>query len=1160
MKVDKAALKYLPGHDRFRCPGLLEQLLNLEETHEKNPAIGGVERAWMSHGELKSFIREKTGTLLNAGIGRGDIVMACLPDGPEALTALLVLSSITTVLPVSPEEPKASLKELINRVPFTAIFFDAKHSDVFENLTDYYALTGIPFFIDSKKAAGAWEFVTPPSPATAPSCKTDTCDAAILVRSAGSTAEPKIIAWSQTSIIYSAKTIANWMELTTQDRSLCMMPFSHLHSLVRSTLPGLLSGGSVVCAPGFDRFKVLSWINEYAPTYMTAVPAIYRAMLEQVLDKNGINTTLRFLASGSDRIDVSTVEALHATFKVPIQEFYGMSEVSPMLAATKSGELAQTNGSVGSPVTPWDIRIWDDSDNQVPARNPGRIVVRGGMLNPVLSGDDISKDYNEAAWHVTGDVGYLNTDGNLIVTGRVDDRINRGGKKIAPEAIEATLRLHDEVSEAVVFPFSDPLLGQRVAAAIVPKQENTPDVKLLRGYLARNHPEYMVPERVLLVDTLPVNRVGKLSRNQIAATLLNNEEDLTESRGRITALGPTETKVAEMFREALESDTIEMEKDFSDLGGDSFQATVMLAEIEDRFGVSLTPAQFIENSSVSELASLLDKGKVIDDDIFIRTIRQGDNTCPIFIAHSVTGYTDYAYTIANSLQYDQTVFLLQWQSPKKEHQHESLEAYATRFLEPVLKRLSPGQPFALAGHSFGAQLAYEIGQQLLKKVFKPSMIILIDDEADLHKRRFGIRKDIQPKARILLQCRQLLHSYVPKPYPGALLYLQAERINPDQLADSYCGWNDLSPGNCIRIQTPGDHTSMLEASNIGQWAPLIESEMRPFINQASKPLIPISNGNGTLTAQHHIKTVASDDLYLPARIAAKDGQLDLEINNYAQAFKQSNSHPYWVYLNYAEALWQSGEKEKALQFYHKSIAAQTVSTEGYRILINRLSEMGRTKVIATEVDNAVRQTPPESCTGKIVLAMIFKKVGRAEEAMQQLHEVLELEADHTLAMVKLSEWLEASHKYEEALVYLPRLLRKTGADTKFHIRYANLLQKLGRKEEAKQAMRPVIARLRQAVREDSDMLYNQVLLCIALEKAGDRSEATIVFEKAMLNLPTASDASEMLRSVWRKQEGNFLVSNSMIRRQFWVLSTFARFPFARSILRTLFFKLLPSHM
>ena len=270
-----------------------------------------------------------------------------------------------------------AIERLLTQLATPAILFDHSRPNFPEQLCKKHNLKPFPICIDSDRPAGCFTFQDSQTKqkSAEPACISD---AAILGRTAGTTGAPRLVAWSQASLYRSANTAAEWMGLTEQDRSLCLMPFITLHTLVRSCLPGLIRGGSVVCTPGFDKVRALQWIDRYHPTYMTAVPGIYRELLKRA-DGRSQETSLKFLASGSDRIDVETVDRIAEIFNVPVREFYGMNEVSPMLAATPAGLKAQSNGAVGKSLDDWTLEIRDEAGVALPQGRRVRFVLGAGF-------------------------------------------------------------------------------------------------------------------------------------------------------------------------------------------------------------------------------------------------------------------------------------------------------------------------------------------------------------------------------------------------------------------------------------------------------------------------------------------------------------------------------------------------------------------------------------------------------------------------------------------------------------------------------------------------------------------------------------------------------------------------------------------------------------
>lgn len=1018
-KTQFETLSALPGHAAVaeQCRTISEWLADNALQYSGGSAVEGIERTPLSHADLSQHVQDVGEQLCRHGIGRGDVVLISLANGPEALTAILAVASVAVAFPIAPEEPTESIERLLKQVSVKAVLFDASRPFTAQSVAEKKGWIQLPIAIDPSGTAGVFTLDrTPPTDCVqAEVSRID--DAAILVKTAGTTSEPKIIAWSQASLYLSANTAAKWMDVNASDRSLCMMPFSHLHSVVRSTMPGLLYGGAVICCPGFDRIRVMDWIRTFQPTYMTAVPGIYRSILARVEETawQTRSTSLRFLATGSDRIDQATVQQLTDTFGVPVREFYGMSEVSPMLAATPAGKLAHEDGAVGPPLESWTLTCLGDDGETLPVNSEGEIAVKGGLINPVVLRGGIRDKFSHNKWFHTGDRGWLDTEGFLHVTGRMDERITRGGKKIAPETVEEVLAKHPQVAEAIVFPIPDTLLGERVAAVVVSVSGMKPTEKALRVFTAERLPDYMVPDRVFMTDVFPQNAAGKIARKEMAKHL-DHEINQTEMEGvgDFIPKSFTEATLAELVKELLEINTLDLDTDFMTLGGDSFLATCLLVGIEEKFGILLSPAQFLASSSVRGLSRLLDELPGISNPPLIFTVQEGNGKAPLFLAHGPDGYAYYAHTFAKHMDRSQTVYVFQWQEPtRKINDGLTLEMYASAYVE-AMRVVQPTGPYYLGGHSFGAQMAFVVAQQLIDDGQEVGLLALIDDEADLFKRRFGIHENLPTSSKVYDICRHLLHAYVPGIYAGDITLFVAEVLPAETLADPYLGWQDLTTGEVERIVVPGDHTSMMSESHIAQWSHLLEQRLY----DACQALESIPASNSRLVAIRELAQAYGQHPDIRAstlaRQAAKCGDLTSEIAHYNKAIAISRKQPYWVFRNLAAALIQEGDTAAAVTAYQQAIEREQTPIIGNDLLAGLYRNLGHTDKARECVEEAERHANDDACT-QCALGGILLGNGDYRGAEKYLRRAIDLQPMHARAHRWLSGATEQQGRLDEAI-------------------------------------------------------------------------------------------------------------------------------------------------
>ena len=1012
-RTDRNALLTLPGHDSpIGGPQrILDWLAHGARAYGSAPAILGIDGTGLSHRDLYAHVGRIADGLLQAGIGRGDVVMLVLPNGPHALCAILSVASVAAALPMGIEEPLESIARTLSMLPVKAIVYDPALSPGILGLCSARGPSPLPIRAGFAGEPAGFDLPDLAHGRGTLAARTRIDDAAIVVRTAGTTAQPRLIAGSQASLYRAIDTAADWMGLGPGDRSLCVMPLSHLHSLWRSAGPGLLRGGAVVCAPGFDKVRLFDWIRACKPTYMTAVPGAYRSLLAHAADTGETlgKTSLRFLVTASDSIDRATVESLASLFEAPVRELYGMSEVTPMLAASPPGVNARGDGAVGRPLQDWVIECRDELGRALGIGQEGEIAVRGGLINPVASVGDGGRGRVVDGWYLTGDLGFIDPYGLLHVTARVDDRINRGGKKIAPAAVESALLEHPAVAQAVVFAVPDVLLGQRVAALVVLKSGEGPEPLALRSFVAERLPDFMVPERIDLAESIPHTALGKVARNKLAETLgIAGIETGAPVATRTRAVTHTEAVLQMLLRELLALEEIDLGADFMDLGGDSFLAVALLEAIDARLGIYLSPAQFLANANVIALARLIDDLKGDTEPPLIVAVRPGGDRAPLFITHNPSGYAYYAHAFAEHLGPDQPVYAFQLQTPPP-GVPLTMENHAARYVV-AMRAIQPQGPYRIMGHSAGAHLAFECAQQLAAAGEPIDFLGVIDDEADLFKRQFGVRTEEDSRTSTFERFRQVLMRYVPRPYPGKVHLFYAEVTLPERLADATMGWGDLALGGVETIEVPGDHITMMSGRQIAQWAPTLLACLTSSPSDAAGRDAWAESCARTEALRERPDQAA----LVRARELAKAGDLNGEIAEYRQALALSADQPYWVYRNLGAALYQHGDYAEAIEHLRAALEREDTPVMGQIELAQTLHGLGRANEARVEIDRA-ETLAGDLAHGLYAVGRAWRTLGDPASAERCLRRAIELKPIHCLAREQSSDALIELGRGKEAV-------------------------------------------------------------------------------------------------------------------------------------------------
>jgi len=483
-------------------------------------ALGAPERPPLTYKDLRQLVQRTVESLNAMGIGRNDRVAIVLPNGPEMAAAFIAIAAGATTAPLNPayrgEEFDFYLSDLNAKALVILDGMDSPAIAVAE-------ARKIPLII-LKPGAKAGDFTLHTAQKAQPAAKGGYAgeeDIALVLHTSGTTSRPKIVPLSQTNVTASAYHIGGTLELKPGDVCLNIMPLFHIHGLIAATLSSIAAGAGVVCTPGFNALKFFGWVEEVNPSWYTAVPTMHQAILTRA-DRNQAvieNCRLRLIRSSSSSLPPQVMEALEATFKVPVIEAYGMTEASHQMASNPLPPRARFAGSVGIAAGP-DVGIMSDDGKILPSGELGEIVIRG---RNVTQGYESNPDANAKAftngWFRTGDQGVIDEAGYLRLTGRLKELINRGGEKISPLEVDTVIMDHPAVAQVVTFAVPHGKLGEDIAAAVVLREGATCDEKELRAFVASRVADFKVPRKILFLAEIPKGATGKLQRIGLAAKL-----------------------------------------------------------------------------------------------------------------------------------------------------------------------------------------------------------------------------------------------------------------------------------------------------------------------------------------------------------------------------------------------------------------------------------------------------------------------------------------------------------------------------------------------------------------------------------------------------------------------------------------------------------------
>ena len=339
----------------------------------------------------------------------------------------------------------------------------------------------------------------------------------VLLLTSGSTGAPKAVELTEDRLLHVARAVARHHQLSAADRGFSPLPLFHINAEVVALLATLQAGAALVIDRRFRRHGFWEKLTESDVTWVNAVPAILTILAEYPVPVRP--PRLRFVRSASAPLPVAVRHRIEARAGVPVVESYGMTEAASQITATPLDGSAPA-GSCGRPVGA-EAEVRDPSGLPVPAGTTGQVWIRGAGVIDGYADGQAAERFGAGGWLSTGDLGYLDGDGFLFLTGRSDDVINRGGELLYPREIEEVLIADPAVRDAVVVGRPDAILGQVPVAYVIPAHgpETAAGLQYLLDVLAARCAaelsRFKRPEAIYVVEDLPRAATGKVQRYRL---------------------------------------------------------------------------------------------------------------------------------------------------------------------------------------------------------------------------------------------------------------------------------------------------------------------------------------------------------------------------------------------------------------------------------------------------------------------------------------------------------------------------------------------------------------------------------------------------------------------------------------------------------------------
>lgn len=827
----------------------IHRLFEMQVQQTPNAVAVVYENEKLTYWELNERANQLAHYLQKAGVIPDALIGICAERSLEMIIGVLgILKAGGAYLPLDPNYPDERLNFMLEDAQISILL---THSSIkIQNLAN-----NAPRIICFDKDAKVINQESKQNPNSGVTPK----NLAYVIYTSGSTGMPKGVLVQHQGLGNLWQAQVNTFNLNSCSRILQFASLSFDASIFEIIM-ALLIGATLYLVrkefllPGKALIKLLS---EKAITHITLPPSVLAMLPIQELP------ALQTIISAGEACSPNTIKPW--IFGRQVFNAYGLTEAT--VWSTIVQIINSNQSSIGRPIANTQIYILDSHLQPVPIGIPGELYIGGdGLARGYLNRPELTDQKfipnpfkNKAGTHIykTGDLATFQADGNIKYLGRIDEQVKVRGFRIELGEIEATLKQHSFVQEAVVVVKKDLADNKHLVAYVVQNSEQlliaatTDKSSLLREFLQKKLPYYMIPVSFFVLDLLPITPNGKVDRRKLIIDAHCHkplEKDLIAPRTS------TESILATIWTELLELERVGVHDNFFEVGGDSLLAVRLMSQVQEQFHQELPLSTLFLNSTIAGLGNTLDEQQNCLPWSPLVAIQPFGKNPPFFCVHPIFGTVFPYYELAHSLGIDQPFYGLQPVGVDGQEQPLTcIEDMAAYYIK-ALRTVQPKGPYFIGGWSFGGLVAFEMAQQLVASGQEVALLAILDTSSPTNKPDFwdGYRFLFMTTVRYILPFlldylyllmpfrnfisqqlkQQILReltllpmfpvfqansqatlSYFPQPYQGRITLFKSSFKESTTDIDSTLGWRKLSAEIKVQI-VPGNHFTMLKKPNV----------------------------------------------------------------------------------------------------------------------------------------------------------------------------------------------------------------------------------------------------------------------------------------------------------------------------------------------------------
>ncbi|KGK85079.1 AMP-binding protein [Desulfosporosinus sp. HMP52] len=480
-----------------------------------NKTVMHYENESITYGQLDKEVNNLAQGLMDLGLKPSDKVAVILGNCPNFVRIYFaILRAAGTVVPLNPLYKADEIHYVLNDAEVKLLIIDQELLPMIREVRAEKSDLDI-IAIGGTKEEGIASFEELLKKEAEPVDRNvEEKDLAVCIYTSGTSGRPKGALLSHGSHIFLINASIKRLDLKTEDHSLCIIPLSHIFSQLTNMLMPIWLGGTITILPRFIPSAVLNEITIKKISFLSAVPAMYSALLAiPSQDQNFNISSLRICVSGGAPLPLEVSNVFMERYGINLVEASGPTEAVACVGSPK----ANKPGSVGPALDGVKVKIVNDQDQDLPQGEVGEFCIQGpNVMQGYLNLPEETAEALKAGWFHTGDLAKIDEDGFVYIVGRKKDMILVGGLNVYPSEVEQCLYYHPQILEAAVIGTPDKDRGEVPKAFIVLKPGVTAEPTEFILHCRKHLANFKCPKQVVILTSLPKNPTGKVDKKQLA--------------------------------------------------------------------------------------------------------------------------------------------------------------------------------------------------------------------------------------------------------------------------------------------------------------------------------------------------------------------------------------------------------------------------------------------------------------------------------------------------------------------------------------------------------------------------------------------------------------------------------------------------------------------